>query len=122
MANELSITAALTYVNAAFSIPTRTFAPGAINRDVAGSALVENVQIVGTSAEALIIGDVVTPGYMICKNLDATNYVTIRNGSTGADLVKLKAGDIAVFRLATATPFAIANTASCKLLYLVVED
>lgn len=89
---------------------------------VSGTKCLKNRQSVGTSAEALEIGDMTTPGYFIGLNTDATNYVTIRDGEDGADVVKLEAGEVAMFRLATATPYVIANTDECELRYMVVED
>lgn len=89
---------------------------------VTGTKCLKNVQTIGTSAEQLYVGDMTTPGYMICRNMDATNYLEIRDGSAGADVIKLKAGESACFRLATTNPYAIANTDSCALQYMVVED
>lgn len=90
--------------------------------DMSGSKAVTNIQNIGTSAEAIDIGDITTPGYMIVKNLDATNFVEIRDGSAGADVIKIKAGEVQLFRLATTTPFGIAATAPCTIDYAIVED
>lgn len=89
--------------------------------DVSGSHYIRRSQSIGTSAEALDIGEITTCGYIAIHNKDATNFVEIRDGSGGADVVKLLAGETAVFRLATSTPYAIANTAACIVDYLLVE-
>jgi len=120
MANELTLTAALGYAKGTFTNLTRSFTN--VSRDVAGSNPIYNVQAVGTSAEALLVGDVGTAGYILLRNLDATNFVEVRDGAGGADVVKLKPGDIAMFRLATSTPFVIADTAGINLEYWLIPD
>lgn len=89
---------------------------------VAGTKCLKYRQTIGTEAEALEIGDMTTPGYFVGLNTDDTNYIEIRDGEEGADVVKLKAGEVALFRLATTTPYAIANTDECELKYMVIED
>lgn len=87
-----------------------------------GDKYVANVQNIGTSEEALALGGVTTPGWTIFQNLDDTNFVEIRAGSSEADVIKLKAGEVALARLATATPYAIADTAAVDLEYIIFED
>jgi hypothetical protein len=89
---------------------------------VSGSHYVDRTQEIGLVAEALDIGDITTCGYAFFHNQDDTNYVTIRSGSSGASVVKLKAGEKALFRLATSTPYAIADTAACDIRYIIIED
>lgn len=119
MANELTVSVSL-----AFSSSGREAKKsyGGLQFDVSGNAYVHHIQNIGTSEEALDVGDLGTAGYMICKNLDATNFVEIRPGTGTADLIKLKAGEVACFRLALNGPYAIADTAACDLEYLIVED
>jgi hypothetical protein len=89
---------------------------------VTGTKCLKTQQTVGTAAEALEIGDMTTPGFCLFHNTDSTNFVEIRDGAAGADLIKLKAGEIAMCRLATATPYAIADTAAVELRYMMIED
>lgn len=120
MASEITgLQVAISFAKGNFA--KKTFTLGPITRDVTGTNAVSNVQVVGTSEEALVIGDIGTPGYMICKNLDATNFVEIRPGTGTADAIKLKPGDIACFRCAAA-PWAIADTAPVELEYTIIED
>jgi len=79
---------------------------------------ITNVQSIGTSEEALVLGDVVTPGFIFVENLDVTNYVEI--GLTGSYTVKLKAREWAIFRLAGA-PYALANTADVIIKYTIYD-
>lgn len=90
--------------------------------DMSGTDYFRGTQTIGTSEEALDIGDIGTCGYMLIVNLDEDNYVSIRPGSGTANLVKLDAnGGMALFKLAMNTPHAIANTAACQVEYLLLE-
>lgn len=93
------------------------------SKDMAGEQGTQNVQIVGTSTEAIDVGDVSTIGYVLLKNLDSTNYVEVAlaTPATTQIFTKLRAGDIAIFPAATATMYAIANTAPVNLLVLAIE-
>ena len=93
-----------------------------IRVDVAGDKVTRVIQEIGTDEEALDIGDITTPGYILIKNMDDTNFVEIRPGSGTADLIKLEAGEIALFRLALAGPYAIADTAACDIEMLLIEN
>lgn len=117
MADELTVRTTLEFLKGSVD---DDFSESAI-LDVTGTKCVKNVQSIGNAAEALYVGDMTTPGYMAAKNLDATNYVEIRDGADGADLVKLLAGELALFRLATNAPYAISNS-SVSLKYMVVEN
>lgn len=101
---------------------TASFVHAGLQVTVSGTEYVRMNQLIGTSAEALDIGDITTPGYIMIRNRDTTNFVEIRDGAAGADVVKLKAGETALFRLTTTTPFAIADTAACRVEYLLIED
>lgn len=119
MANELTLSLSLRFSKS----PTQVVEVAKVlQRDVTGDDYTHKTQTIGTSAEALNIGDITTPGYLVIVNTDGTNYVEIRDGESGADVVKLKAGDWAMFRLTTATPYAIADTGNCVVEYWLVED
>ena len=119
MANELTVSCSVRFSKSGREADK---AYGGVQIDVSGTRVVSNMQTVGTSEEALVVGDVGTAGYMIVKNLDATNYVTLRASTGAADTVKLKAGEVAMYRLASSAPFAIANTAPCDIEYLLFPD
>lgn len=89
---------------------------------VTGSELVKYIQSVGTSEEALELGqDIGTPGYVYLKNLDDTNFVSIRRASGEGNMIKLLPGEWAWFRMAATAPYAIADTAACRLKVVVFE-
>ena len=119
MANELTVSCSVRFSKSGREADK---AYGGIQIDVTGTRVVSNMQTVGTSEEALVVGDVGTAGFMIVKNLDSTNYVTLRAASAAADLVKLKAGEVAMFRLASNTPYALANTAPVDIEYVLVPN
>ena len=91
--------------------------------DVASSVSVSGVQSIGTSEEAIDMGEVTAPGMAWFHNLDSTNYVEIRPGTGAADLVRLNAGETCQFRFAAdcTAPYAIANTAAVKVEYLILS-
>lgn len=91
-----------------------------IEVDVTGDAFNHEIQSIPTSNTALVEATAVgTPGFYFIKNLDATNYVTV--GLTSSYAIKLKAGEIAVFRAAGAI-YALADTAACLVEYWLIED
>lgn len=119
MANELTVSCSLTFTKSGNG---DSKAYSGISIDVSGSKTTKIRQTIGTSEEALDIGDIGTCGFIIGKNLDATNYIEIRPGSGETDLVKVGPGEPFMFRLAMSGPYAIADTASCDIEFLIVED
>lgn len=119
MANELTVSCSLRFSKSGREV-SKSYS--GIQVTVSGDKWVFGVQEIGTSEEAIDVGDIGTAGFMICKNLDATNFVEIRPGSATADLVKMKAGEPAMFRLALNGPYAIADTAAVDLEFLILED
>ncbi len=86
------------------------------------------VQSIGTSAEAIELGDLSadTIGTCIFVNLDTTNYIQIKR-ATGETLYFAKlfpkgstAGISFCVYDGSQAPFAIANSAACKMLIFVL--
>jgi len=118
MANELTLTVGMTF--------SKGGAEGqrsdSIQVTVTGDAFNHNVQEVGTTEEELAQNTILgTPGYLFVKNLDATNYVEIGTTTTKY-AVKLKAKEIALFRVDGTTIYAKANSAACNVEYWLIED
>ncbi len=80
------------------------------------------VQTIGLTSEAIDIpADITTPSYVFIKNLDTTNFITV--GTDTAKPVKLKAGEISLFRLNPGTTFhAQADTAAVDVYVSVWSD
>lgn len=121
MANEITITTALTIQN------------GYLSKDMKVSALKVNQNTLDadddvhtiTTSDAAITLDVATLGYIHVRNLDTTNFVKLGPESGGAiiPMVKLKAGESALLRLMTGiTLRGQADTASCKVRIMALND
>lgn len=89
---------------------------------MSGNNLISNVQEVGTSNEAVLLGDVSATGMCVfLKNLDETNYVEIFSDSGNTNLIsKLTAGKPCVL-WPNAVIYARANTAPCNLAVVACE-
>lgn len=99
--------------------------PGVLTVDMSGSNATGGVQAIGTTAEALSVTDVATPGYAYFRNLGPTNYVELGTASgtvTFVTFAKLKAGEASIVRLGTTAPLARANTAGVNLQYYILAD
>lgn len=96
---------------------------GTISVTMTGSNILQNRQTVGTSEEALLLGDVPAGGWFIGINRDSSNYIRIRGASGQTPLARCRFGEPACFRIdAGATPTVQADTANCELEYVLVED
>lgn len=122
MANELTVSLTLQFAKG--NVASVGFVKSNLQFTVAGQKYVRTVQNIGTSIEALAMGEVATPGWYFFFNLDATNYVEILTAIAGVAFLKLKPGEAAVGRLPTAitAPAAQANTGAVNLEYQIVED
>lgn len=106
------------------------FASSSFSADQSSAKLVRNVQDIGTTREALALGNVVTPGWCVFQNLDDTNFIEVGVegfidgvGTVGfISFLKLKPGEKCMCRISTAAPFAKADTASVELFYVIYED
>ena len=118
MAGELAISARIIFNK---SDATARRSKG-ITVDVTGDSFTHETQSIGTSEETLGQGaDLGTPGYIFITNLDGTNYVEI-GSTTGVYDIRLRAGEIALYRHNSATIYALANTSACLIEYLLIED
>jgi hypothetical protein len=122
MANEITVTLSLTVNKPAVMTSALSRAVTAALFTMTGNPWVGATQLIGTSATAIGLGGITAPHWAYFHNLDATNYLTIRNGAAGADLLKLLAGEYALCPLLdTAVPYAVANTSSCLLEFLILS-
>lgn len=119
MSNELRVSVSLRFEKSGRSVQKEY---SGVQIDVSGDKWTYLVQEIGTSEEAIDVGDIGTAGFIIFKNLDDTNYVTLRPGTGTTDLVKAKSGEPGLFRLAMDGPYAMADTAACDLELLIIED
>ena len=82
---------------------------------ISGSNVVSDTQNIGTSVETLSFpSDVSGVGYILVKNLDDSNYITL-GPTTEAMLIRINAGEIALFRISGQPVYAQADTAAVKI-------
>jgi hypothetical protein len=118
MADELTTQFSLAYTkgNDSFSIE-----PITQQQDVASGVRAAQVQAIGTTYEALSLGDVATDGgAFFARNLDPTNFVEIGReiGAAFEGFVKLLPGEWCYLSgVSDKDLFARANTASVNLLF-----
>ena len=121
MADEVSVSGTIKLVkgNAILSRSVSTH-----QKTQTGDGAQYGIQNIGTSAEAINLGDVTTEGYAYMRNLDLTNYVQIGVDSSGfIAFAKLDPGDFLIAPLdGTLTHQAKADTAAVELEYIIIED
>ena len=122
MADELSISG-LTIAFSKSGSPSIEFTAATITPDVSGAQIADFVQNIGTSEEAVNIGDVAAGGYWFVQNLDGTNYVELRSGTGATDFIRLNAGEFALFRCSgdATAPYAIADSAACNVRFVIFD-
>lgn len=123
MAAEITASASLQVDNGIFD---EALSKVGIHFDWTTHKYTKTIQAIGTSEEAIDLGEVTSLGWIMAVNLDNTNYVELRLG-TGAslDMIKLPAkGGLAIFHAGSdmSAPFAIANTASCNVAFLICSQ
>lgn len=121
MANEITITGILKCYNSTQGIDQEMRREN-ISVDMTGDSYVRHIQTVGTSEEALELGqDIGTPGYVMIRNLDSTNFVSLRRATGEGNCIKILAGKFALFQWAASAPFAIADTSPVRIEVLLLE-
>lgn len=121
MASEITVELALSFRKGSSQ---EGVDPGPISVTMTGTNFLRNRQTVGTSEEALLLGDVPAGGWVFMVNRDSSNYVRVKAATGATALIRLRAGEAACFRLdagATA-PFVQADTSAVELEYLLIED
>ncbi len=122
MANEIKANFSLSYTKGTSQV---SFPGKQLSIDSASYPKITNTQTVGTTAEALVLGDVASCGSAVFTNTDSTNYVDIGVDVSGTfyGLIRLMPGQYAFApRLATNAPYARANTAAVSLDYTIFSQ
>lgn len=128
MAHEITVNATLAYsdsenteddlqvIDALFSVSTKLV-----------TRLKQNI---GTTEEAIKLGEVSAPGYAMFINRDTTNFIELRVATGGAKFAKLRPdtdgdgkGGVALLELGSGAqvPFAIANAAACQMDIFIIS-
>lgn len=120
MANEVTVNLTLAYDDG-----TTTVSSSLVDLQVSPTTLkvVKLIQAIGTTEEALQLGEVTSLGLALIKNLDSTNFVELRTGTGATKFVKLLAGEACLFRFGSGVtaPYAIADTASVNVEILIIS-
>lgn len=91
--------------------------------DMTGTGMIQTTQSIGTSAEAIALGDLSgAPSMIEIKNLDATNFVEI-GGDSGLTVFKLKLrpGHATLFQPSAVPLYAKADTAAVLIQLAATE-
>ena len=120
MAAEITLSASLTFLKGGIG---SSLADTDLTFDVSGTDYFQGTQGVGfASEEALDLGHITTPGYCYMKNTDSTNFVVVRGVAADTITIKLKAGEVALFRHGGTVPTVQADTSEVQIDYLLIED
>ncbi len=120
MANEITLNASLAYADADHADESLEIVDLLVS--IGTKKYIKHSQTIGTSEEAVVLGEVSAPGYGLFINRDATNYIELRVATSGAKFAKMLPGEFALLRLGSGAqaPFAIADTGSCKLEFFLL--
>lgn len=122
MANELTVNLTVQYEDAEGS--SEAIQSADVTYTVGTKRFVKLKQAVGTSEEALILGDVSSLGFVAIKNLDATNFVNVKVEAGGTVIAKLRPGGPPLFLpvgSGITAPFVQADTSACQIETLIVS-
>lgn len=122
MANEVTVNISLAYSDSdgtQDSLASTNFL-----KTVATKRIAHIKQSITTSEVALNLGGISAPGFLLAINLDPTNFVSLRVASGGAKCAHLyPGGGPALIPLDSGmqVPYAIADTATCVIEFLVIS-
>lgn len=122
MANEISVSVSLR-AQKGNSAPFRSWGPVLDDWTGSGGFNPGSVDI-GTTEEVISFGDV-TPGWVVLRNLDPTNYVTYgpTSGGVMVPLGRLNPGKPALLFLAAGVTLRMqANTAACRVQIEAIDS
>jgi len=113
MANEIN-----TSINVTVTVNGQV-ATGTVSgqSDATNNAFIGNEQLIGTSAETILMGDIgATPVFLFVRNMDTTNYVEVDAVNTfNAFPQKIFPGKGVYLYPETGTVYIKANTASVRV-------
>ena len=121
MAQEIMLRAALSFAKSGRAVSADSLD---IVVDMAGTKGLDTVQTVGTTEEALVLGEVTAASthYWI-KNLDATNPVDLKPATGGTVTTRILPGRVAMgqFGPSVSAPFVQAITAPVDIRVVLVQ-
>lgn len=118
MANEISITCVLSARKSGAVVN-----PGAQTATVTmtGDDMIQTTQVIGTTTETISLGEISgAPIALQLTNLDSTNFVLVGFTNPPTE-TRLRPGRTMTVEPTTATIYAKADTAACRVLVCAVE-
>ncbi len=117
MANELTYTIVDNYSKGGIVDAAQT---GTVNVTITGTKIARIIDTATLAGNNLSLAGCTVPCYILIKNLDATNFITV--GVAASMPVRVDAGKSAFFMFASAiTPYVKADTADCRIDYRLFE-
>lgn len=121
MSNEITLNASLAYADSESADELLRIVDKLAN--ISTKKYVKAKQSIGTSEEAIGLGEVTSLGWALFVNRDSTNFISLKTATGGTIFAKLLAGEFAMFRFGSGVtaPYAIADTAACQMEYLILS-
>jgi len=117
MADEIGIAAQLNFNK--YGVSVMRSLNGIFN--VTGTRYSAKVLDIGTVAELVAMDDMTTVGFVLIKNIDATNFISV--GDDGVNFpIKILPEEFCMFRLSGNTLYLMADTAACNAEVTMVEE
>ena len=120
MADEITLTVGTIASKGSLSVQ---LAPRTFQTDLSGTKFIRNVQAVGTTHEALVVGDLASAGVYSITNLDTTNFAELGVDVAGTfyPVDKILPGETIQSRLSSLSRHVQADTAAVNLDILIFE-
>lgn len=118
MANELKQITSLIFTKG--NVTASFGSANQFNRDVAGENVISNTQEIGSTAEAILLGDVSGNGMIGITNISATD-VSLLTGSGEVEFGVLKPGDYFEWRRSTEVLKAKTASGTARVSYMAVS-
>lgn len=120
MADEITVSGSLGAIKGTISKSPGLAVVG-LTPDMSGDQVHSTYQSVGTSEEAVALGDFSTGGWMMLVNRDGTNFITVKGSSGATAFAKMLPGEFVLMRCIAAAPYVQADTAACLMEIFIVE-
>ena len=128
MANEVTLSGSLDFDD---DLTTEGDAVESRQQTSTGKRTSKIVQTIGITEEVLDLGDITSVAALMIRNLDPTNFVNVKTTTSGTIIARLdpdvngdgKGGFVLFSRAGSGlqAPWAIADTAVCKVRITVIE-
>ena len=120
MANEISISASLSSSKTGLTVA----GSGSINVTQTAAAMLAAIQSIGTSSEAVDIGDIADLAYLFVKNESLVNFVylsLVSPPTVSNSFAKLLPGEFALVPCKQELVYGLADTTACDCQVVAVS-